>query len=454
MKKIKVAIYIRVSTKKQVEEGYSLDAQKEKLEKLCETNGYIIYKIYSDEGRSGKNTKRKAYQEMMDDMREGKFDKIIVTKLDRISRSLIDLEELIQDLQKHNCSFETASEKIDLDSSIGVMFVRLLGIFAQFERERITERINDAFEEMVAQGKPISGTQPFGYKNEDGKVVVIEEEKDILIDIFNTYEKNHSQRSTYLYITEKYNLEKGFNWIYKTLRNPIYTGKYRNNENYTTPIITKEQFDHVQEILKSKNIKRNSNGPYIFTGLLIDTNCGGKLCGNKFSLRNGTCEGIHYRCNKNRREKSCISNSVINEKFIEKYLLDNLEKEISLYFDTIELNYKKRVEKKSDPKKKIKALKDELDRTTNAYTKGRITEENYDLEYERIENEIKMLEQSFEPKKENKSLKDLLNTNWKPMYEALSNENKQIFWRSLINSIEIDPLNYKKGREYIKINFA
>ena len=101
MKKIKVAIYIRVSTKKQAEEGYSLEAQKERLEKLCETNGYIIYKVYSDEGKSAKNTKRDAYQEMMEDMREGKFDKIIVTKLDRISRSLIDLEELIQDLQKN-----------------------------------------------------------------------------------------------------------------------------------------------------------------------------------------------------------------------------------------------------------------------------------------------------------------------------------------------------------------
>ena len=77
MKKIKVAIYIRVSTMKQVEEGYSLDAQKERLEKLCETNGYIIYKIYSDEGKSGKDTNRPGFQEMMQDMRDNKFDKIM-----------------------------------------------------------------------------------------------------------------------------------------------------------------------------------------------------------------------------------------------------------------------------------------------------------------------------------------------------------------------------------------
>ena len=453
MKKIKVAIYIRVSTKKQVDEGYSLDAQKVKLEKLCETNGYIIYKIYADEGKSGKNTKRPAYQEMMEDMHNGLFDKIIVTKLDRISRSLIDLEELIQDLQKNNCSFETASEKIDLDSSIGVMFVRLLGIFAQFERERITERINDTFEEMVAQGKPITGDQPFGYKNHDGKVVINEDEKDILIDIFNTYEKMQSQRAAYTYIKNKYDVKFNYVGFGKILRNPICIGKYKTNENYTTPTISKKQYNHVQEILKSKNIKKYSNRCYLFSGLLVDVHCGTKLVGNSYHKKPALERACYYRCNKASRDRKCISTNNVNEHFLETYLLDNLEKEISLYFDTIELNYKKRVEKKADPKKKIKALKEELTRLNNVYTKGRMTEANYDLEYDRIEKEIKQLELEFKPK-ETTVLKELLKTDWKPIYENLSRENKQIFWRGLIDSIEIDPTKYKEGREYIKINFV
>ena len=451
MKKIKVAIYIRVSTKKQVEEGYSLDAQKERLEKLCETNGYIIYKIYSDEGKSAKNTKRTAYQEMMEDMREGKFDKIIVTKLDRISRSLIDLEELIQDLQKHNCSFETASEKIDLDSSIGVMFVRLLGIFAQFERERISERINDTFEEMVAQGRPITGSQPFGYKIENGKVVINEDEKDTVIEIFNYFEKVQSQRATYFHVRENHNYPWTYSYFRKTFKNKLYTGRYKNNDNYTTPIITKEQFDRVQNIIKSKHIKTYSNRIYLFTGLLVDVYCGHKLVASTYH-KNTPREGVHYRCNKHTREKECPNGTAINEKVLEKYLLENIENEISLYFENIELNYKKNIEKKFDPKKKIKALKDELARTTNVYTKGRMTEEDYDLEYERIEKEIKDLEQYSKPK-EKTVLTELLKTDWKPMYENLSKENKRIFWRSLINKIDIDAKNYKKGREYIKITF-
>lgn len=451
MKKIKVAIYIRVSTKKQVE-GYSLDAQKERLEKLCETNGYIIYKIYADEGKSAKNTKRQAYQEMMEDMKAGKFDKIVVTKLDRISRSLIDLEELIKELQNYNCSFETASEKIDLDSSIGVMFVRLLGIFAQFERERITERVNDTFEEMIAQCKPITGMQPFGYKNENGFVVIDKEKEEIVKDIYNTYEKLQSQKQTYLKICDKYDLDMAFNSFLKILKNPIYIGKYKTNENYTTPIISEEQFYKVQDILKNRNIKKyKGSRPFLFSGMLIDINCGCKLAANTYR-KNSKTEGAAYRCNKNRRENKCISNRVVNEGILEQYLLDNLNDEIETYFKKIQIEYKNRNTNKMNYKKKIKSLENELERLTNVYIKKRISEEQYDSEYEKIEKEIEDLKDKLK-EKDTTTLNTLIKSDWSSMYAALTPENKRIFWRNIIDRIEIDPLNYKKGKEYIKIIF-
>lgn len=452
MKKIKVAIYIRVSTKKQAEEGYSLEAQKERLEKLCETNGYIIYKVYSDEGKSAKNTKRTAYQEMMEDMRQGKFDKIIVTKLDRISRSLIDLEELIQDLQKHDCSFETASEKIDLDSSIGVMFVRLLGIFAQFERERITERIHDAFEEMVAQGKAITGTQPFGYKVENGMVVIDEDKKDIVIDMFNTYEKMQSQRAAFTKLKEKYDLKMALNGYIKILKNPIYIGQYKNNKEYTTPIISKEQFDNVQKIMKSKNVKVYEHSRvHIFSGLIVDIRCGGKMTANTYHSCT-SYEGTQYRCMKYRNNKTCDSKGTVNEKLLEKYLLDNLATEIKEYFNKIEVEYKEHSKNKINYEKKIKSLKEELERLNLIYLKKRITEEKYDSEYERIEKEINDLQNNI-VEKDTTNLKELIKTDWEAMYNSLTRENKQIFWRNIIDRIELDPLNWKKGKEYIKIIF-
>ena len=452
MKKIKVAIYIRVSTKKQVE-GYSLDAQRERLEKLCETNGYIIYKIYADEGKSAKNTKRPAYQQMMEDMRNGLFDKIIVTKLDRISRSLIDLEELIQELQKHDCSFETASEKIDLDSSIGVMFVRLLGIFAQFERERIAERINDTFFEMVAQGKAITGIQPFGYKvDETGMVVIDEDKKDIVIDMFDTYEKMQSQRAAFTVLKEKYDLKMSLNGYIKILKNPIYIGQYKTNKDYTTPIITKEQFDSVQKIRKSKNVKVYEHSrTHIFSGLIIDIHCGGKMTANTYHS-NTPYEGTQYRCIKYRNQKTCDSKCVVNENILEKYLLDNLTDEIQSYFNQIKINYKEHRKNKVNYEKKIKSLEDELERLNNIYLKKRISEERYDNEYERIENEIQELKNNI-VEKDITNLKELIKTDWKTMYNALTRENKQIFWRNIIDRIELDPQNWKKSKEYVKIIF-
>lgn len=107
MKNNKVAIYIRVSTKKN--ENNSLKSQKEYLEKFCESNGYAIYNVYTDEGKLN----RRSYIKMMKDMRQGKFDKIIVTNLDRISKSTIDIEVFVQELKKNNCSFETISSTND-----------------------------------------------------------------------------------------------------------------------------------------------------------------------------------------------------------------------------------------------------------------------------------------------------------------------------------------------------
>lgn len=451
MKKIKVAIYIRVSTKRQVEEGHSLSSQQEKLIKLCETNGYVVYKIYADEGKSGKNTKRPAYQKMMEDMRQGKFDKIIVTKLDRISRSLIDLEELIQELQKHGCSFETASEKIDLDSSIGVMFVRLLGIFAQFERERIAERINDTFDTMIQEGRAISGEQPIGYKVENGKVVKDEEQEELVNDFFNMFEKTASIRRAVIYTNEKYGLNKHTQNYRKMLKNTHYYGSYKGNDNYCPAYMTKERWDKLQDLIQNKHVKMyDVKRVYLFSGLLVDSNCGGKMSGT-YSSRNGN-EYHLYRCRKYTHGGNCSVAQVINESILEKHLLEYLDKHIIDYFKSLEKKYKKSTVRYRDGAKELSELKEEQKRLNLLFRKGHIEEGEYDKEYEKLEKKIKELE-SAPVKKDTRKLKELSNMDWQTMYNELTRENKQAFWRGIIDKIEIDPINYKKGMEYIRLYF-
>ncbi len=452
MKKHKVAIYIRVSTKKQAEEGYSLDAQRERLTKLCEINGYIIYKVYADEGKSGKDTNRPAFQEMMEDMKNGCFDKILVMKLDRISRSLVDLELMIKEMQKNNVSFESASEKIDTSSSFGMMFVRLLGIFAQFERERISERIYDTFEEMVANGRPITGNQPHGYKIEDGKVVIDEEKKDFINYIFNTYEKNHSVRKVVYYANEKFGTSINVNTINRILDNTCYYGSYRGNDDYCPAYLTKERWEKIQAIKTSKKRVKTyiPDRYYLFSGLIIDCHCNTKMAGSTKKKLVG--ETHFYRCTKYRLSKSCYSSGSVNENFVEQYLLDNLDELIKDYFNSLEKKYENSKLNYKDNTKKLAALKEELKRTNLLFTKGRLEEEDYDKEYARLEKEIKKLEE--EPvKKDISTLKDLTKIDWKSMYQELTDENKQAFWRNIIDKIVVDPLNYKKGGEYLRVYF-
>lgn len=453
MKKHKVAIYIRVSTKKQVEEGYSLEAQKERLLKLCETNSYIIYKIYADEGKSGKDTNRPAFQEMMEDMRNRKFNKILVMKLDRISRSVIDLELMIKEMRNYKVDFESASEKIDTSTSFGMMFIRLLAIFAQFERERIKERINDAFETMVQEGKPISGSQPLGYKIENKKVVIDENEAPIVNYFLDTYEKYHSLRKASIYTNEKFNLTKHWRNYAKIINQTMYYGHYKGNDNYCPAYMTKERWDKLQEIKKNKNVKLYSvNRTYLFSGLLVDSNCGNKLTGNHIGS-DRTKEYHTYRCKKYSDTNLCSTKNHVNEKILEKFLVDNLDIYIDDYFKTLELEYGKYKDKYKDNTKRIAEIKAEMERTTNSYNKGRMTEEKYDRDYEKLEKELAKLEKQ-PVKKDVKKLKDLTNIEWKTMYYGLTRENKQAFWRNIIDKIEIDPSNYKKGMKYIKIFFV
>lgn len=117
--KLYAGIYIRVSTEDQAREGHSLDEQKDRLLKLCDYKGYVVYNIYEDAGISAKNTKRPAFQEMLQDMEEGKISKVVVYKLDRLTRSIYDLEDFCKFLEDSNCSLESACEEINTDNANG-----------------------------------------------------------------------------------------------------------------------------------------------------------------------------------------------------------------------------------------------------------------------------------------------------------------------------------------------
>ncbi|WP_052738057.1 recombinase family protein [Bacillus sp. SA1-12] len=148
---MRAALYIRVSTHEQVE-GYSISAQKRQLAAYCESQGWEIANYYIEEGVSAKNTNRPELQRMLTHIREGLIDVVVVYKLDRLTRSVLDLYNLLQTFEKYNCKFKSSTEVYDTTSAVGRMFITLVASFAQFERERLGERVRMGMEQKAKEG--------------------------------------------------------------------------------------------------------------------------------------------------------------------------------------------------------------------------------------------------------------------------------------------------------------
>jgi len=263
-------IYIRVSTEDQAREGFSLGEQKEKLLQLCKFKEYEVFKIYEDAGISAKDmTHRPAFQEMLADMKKGKINYIIAYKLDRVTRSVRDLEELIAVLEKHNTYLVCDRDDVNTSTANGRFFVRMLTVLSQLEIEIVSERTKFGLNGAIKSGH-LPGTISLGYKKDGNKKTVIDETtKDIVIRIYNMYLEGKSYQQIANILKEEKILEPK-QWrdstIQKILENRVYMGDYEQYKrigkiqsiepiiymNVVEPIISRAMWEEAQ-IQKEKN---------------------------------------------------------------------------------------------------------------------------------------------------------------------------------------------------------
>ena len=354
-----VAIYTRVSTTDQAREGHSLEEQEKRLKARCISNDYEVYKVYTDAGISGKSAEnRPAYQQMLKDMKKGKFNLIMAFKMDRISRSIIDFEDFFKELKKYNCGIEFLCENIDTTGAAGMMFARILGIFAQFERELIQERTLVGVESAVNKGH-FGGKPPLGYKHKldvSGKHKLKEWEIDvdeakIVKEIFDLCASGKTYFQISKLLKEKYpnvissikeDKETGEKKItYRKwndssisciLNNKCYMGTYEYRkclENKDTieivdivpKIISEELYNDCQEMIarNGRNYYRSKN--YLFIQKLVCPHCGRIMACNgvKNKMKN---DYLYYKC------KDC--GIYVRESLIEKALLTELNNLLEL----------------------------------------------------------------------------------------------------------------------------
>lgn len=257
---MKIAIYTRVSTSMQFKDGYSLESQRTVLESYCKLKKWTIIGYYTDEGISAKNTRRPGFQQMLADAMAKRFDAILVWKLSRFSRSLKDLINVIDDLSKYNVTLISYSENIDLSSAVGKLMFNIIGSFAEFERETISENIKMSIEQAVYKGRR-NVSHCFGYDVVEKQFVINHKEAKIVNDLFDNYLKTKNVAETTRYAQCKnYKGRRGklltYNSIHVILRNITYVGysSYKNTIPYkhkvVPQIITETMFDKVQRLLK------------------------------------------------------------------------------------------------------------------------------------------------------------------------------------------------------------
>lgn len=440
-KKIELVVcYIRVSSQEQKLHGISLDAQRDKLKEYADKHGLKIVGWYEDEGVSGRKLikNRPALQRMLKDAQAGKFHRILFIKLDRFFRSVAEYHECMKLIDP--VIWTATEEKYDLSTANGRAFVNMKLTIAELEADQTGERIKIVNDYKVKTGQALTGQQNQGIAYTvakiDGikRVVKRPEYAELVMDYLNHFLTYQNKRQALAYVMEKYNIETFYNTLSRLLSDTRIYGHYRGNDNYCEPYITKAEFDKIQAILK-KNIKKTpSKKVYLFTGLIPCPVCGRILA----STATGHAVPIlGYRCNYHTRDKICTYNKRPNEKKIESQLLDRFNEYVTTHVECAKIEDKK--VRDSHATDKIKEIKAEMDRTTKAYRKGRVTEAEYDKEYEELEARLQELQAHLEPvvERDLSVYEELLKSDWVTLYHALTKENKRAFWRKYIKEIQI-----------------
>ncbi len=277
--KRKAALYIRVSTDTQYEEGYSVDAQKEKLEAYCKIKDITDYDCYIDGGWSGSNIDRPEMKRLISDITQDKISAVIVYKLDRLSRSQKDTIFLLEDVfNPHNCDFISLNENFDTTSPYGKAMIGILSVFAQLERENIRERTRMGMYERVKSGLWMGGDGiPFGYDYDKAKgILVPNEHAEDVRQIFDLYIEGYSTTR----LAKMFDVASDRH-ITQILDRITYLGKiqYKGEifEGQHEAIIDEQTFKRVQIERQKRSTKNVITSSYLLTGLLYCGKCGAKM---------------------------------------------------------------------------------------------------------------------------------------------------------------------------------
>ena len=355
----KAAIYIRVSTHWQIDKD-SLPLQRSDLANYVQ---YALdihdYEIFEDAGYSGKNTDRPAFQQMLSRLRTGEFSHLVVWKIDRISRNLLDFASLYAELKKLGITFVSKNEQFDTSNAMGEAMLKIILVFAELERNMTSERVTAVMLSRASSGQWNGGKIPFGYSydKDTSTFSVVESEASVIHQIYDLYEQHHSLLVVARTLNQAHIYPRSGNrWNPTTvsiiLKNPFYTGVYRYNyldesrsgivnrsqtkddsewiivEDHHPPIISREQQQRVMLALEQNRRSNKGNSKtyvrkntHIFAGILECGCCGSQMQSTIDRPRSDGYRPSVYLCS-NRRRSSVCQNKYVSDITVAPFVLN------------------------------------------------------------------------------------------------------------------------------------
>lgn len=482
---LETGIYVRVSTEEQAQEGYSIRAQEQKLKDYSRIKEWGVYKVYIDDGISGKNIQdRPAIQEMISDIENGKVNNVLVFKIDRLTRNTADLIYLVNLFNTYDCAFNSLSESIDTQTASGRMFIKIIGIFAEFERENIIERSKIGFERKVREGYTLATrTTSYGYDRKAGEKIqtINEYEASIVREVFDMFVNKHMScfEIANNLNDRKIPTKENAVWHTRTIKNMLtncnYVGRVRyatkdENRHFETegahkPIISKELYEETQNLIQKISVKSYTKRPKedtYFSGILFCAKCGGKMVahGSYRTNKDGSVHvGREYRCS-NYIKKTCNASNVSQGKVEQAFrdYMNNIEDLNVLDEIKIAEQQKQNLDVLNGLYKQRKALEHKEKEIVKFYISGTIGLEDYmeikktiEKEKATILSKIQELEEEgMEDEKEILRKEDLIK-NLRENWDLLTNLEKRQFLVNFVDRIVVASEKINARNNLVKI---
>jgi site-specific DNA recombinase len=478
--KMKVAAYVRVSTDEQAEEGYSIAAQKNRLEAYALSQGWEIVQWYIDEGESAKDLNRTDLKRMLKAVEQNVFECVLVYRLDRLTRSVLDLYNLLNTFEKHGVKFKSATEVYDTTTAIGRLFLTLVAALAQWERENLGERVRMGMQQKAKEGKWTVSLPPLGYDSNDSMLEIHPQESLIIKEIYSLYISGIGMWKIARQLNDRELYPRsGSAWAYSSihyiLNNPIYIGKTRynyrvNQENYfevegiVPAIISEEEYNLVQKIMNSrKNVHpRQATSKYIFSKVLKCSRCGVSMIGKSSQTKRGTKTYYSYNYYCPNRKKGVCDMPHINQKFMEQKFIQMMEqwdfsKEAT---EIIKNDVAATDDEHSETIKRFQHELKEIEKRRSKWQYAWVNEMISDVDFQKRMNEEtekeKMIQKELlkltpkESPSDNFNILDLW-TDLKLNWSYMDIEAKKQFILIALDSLVVDKINSDKTPESIEI---